>query len=360
METENIPLESMVDPAKNQLSANASMQLCDVAAQGLLAQSKYLFVENADHEMIGIVETKQIQDLLTTGTEDEKTRWSQLTLESVLKWRLVKPSNDLTAEHSDGSTALAQDDKQPFTLVKDVDGVTAITGRGEVFVNWGRVSKSLAETAIDSVTGLPNRRTFERRIEEELQRARRQGHSVAVVLFDVDHFKSVNDMYGHGVGDDVLKAIADTMLGLLRSYDLLARYGGDEFAAICFGCAKDEIDIPLKRIQENFKTNFSRYAVALPPISLTIGTAVAHDATLFESANDLVELADIALYRGKDASRDCTWKIEVETRKDLHAEPREVRSLDQGTPIPLPQNTVPPWGVTSTGVADGSLDDLSP
>ncbi len=320
MRFENVKLEKTSPQAVRKQVVSSGTLLHEIAGDCELESHVYLFVENEDRQLIGIVETAKVIELLTSSNPTERERWSKMSVESVLRWKLTPERASQETPAGNAADTLAQ-----MTLVRGDQGLIAISSKEELFVNWKLVRNSLNEASFDAVTGLPNRRVFTRRLNEEFHRARRQGHSVSVILFDVDHFKRVNDMYGHGVGDDVLNAIAETMLKLLRSYDLLVRYGGDEFAAICCACEPGEIDIPLRRIQQHFKTKFEKFAVELPPISLTIGAAVAHDVSLFQSPNDLVELADVALYRGKGAGRSCSWKVEATDRKDLASDPVEVK-----------------------------------
>ncbi len=84
----------------------------------------------------------------------------------------------------------------------------------------------------DPLTDIPNRRFLERRLDEEVERCRRYGHPLTCVMLDIDHFKSINDQYGHSVGDSVLKSVADALCKGLRASDILSRYGGEEFVLI--------------------------------------------------------------------------------------------------------------------------------
>ena len=341
MQLNSVKLQPLGARSEVHLIVPSTMLLRDVAKELDSKQPVFLFVENCERQMIGVVEPSHVKKLLSTGSPEDMQRWGELSVESVLEWRLTKSPKLQTEELSPA---------KPFTLVSDANGLSAIASQGEVFVNLNMVKDSLIDATIDVVTGLPNRRTFERRLNEELYRANRYGHSVGVVLFDVDFFKGVNDMYGHGVGDEVLKAIADTIKELLRSYDLLVRYGGDEFAAICFGCNKDEIDVPLRRVRQHFKSKFASCGIKLPPISLTVGAVIAHDTSLFESAAELVALADTALYRGKEAGRDSMWKLEVSNRADIESQPCEI----------LPVASIPFLPATDVGGHEISPADLPP
>lgn len=335
--------------------------LRDIAAAIDFNLCKYLFVENANGQLVGIVETSQINELLSAPNVFERERWQQMSVESALRWKIPARAETHAAEEHGGSIEpesasarlIATQTDEQYRVVKRGNDSLAVVSDDSLFVNWELVKRSLSEAMIDAVTSLPNRKSFERRLDEEIQRARRQGHSVAVVLFDVDYFKRVNDVFGHGVGDNVLAAIANNLLDLLRSYDVLVRYGGDEFAAICCACAPNEVDIPLQRIQNNFKKNFAKFAVDLPPISLTIGAAVAHDLSLFANASELIEMADVALYSGKKAGRDCTWKIEISNLEDLKRDPVPIRGVKSNVGSSTTSSSIGVPGVTD---GRGSFD----
>lgn len=93
-----------------------------------------------------------------------------------------------------------------------------------------RFSQALSLT--DELTGLPNRRAFMRRVEEETGRAQRYGTPLALAIMDLDRFKDINDTYGHAAGDVVLRCYSERVLTSFRHYDMVARYGGDEFSVL--------------------------------------------------------------------------------------------------------------------------------
>lgn len=158
----------------------------------------------------------------------------------------------------------------------------------------GQVQK-LAET--DALTGVANRRTFETELEAELSRARRNGEELTLVMIDIDHFKSLNDTYGHQVGDDVLRGLAGALGAHCRDFDTIARYGGEEFAVILPSCTLDESPIVAERL---------RGAVSEVK-TLTTVTASAGSATFPVHAHDaesLIKAADDALYESKRAGRN--------------------------------------------------------
>ena len=289
----------------------------------------FILVEDDNGHLMGIVETAVILDRLASSNARERERWCETPVEAALQWK-ISPQSDSTG-HSSQRTELPSD----CTAVSSENGVVALVSSEDIFLSWQSVRESLLEATVDSVTQLPNRLVFERRLSEELDRASRDHHSIAVILFDVDHFKEVNDMFGHGVGDATLEAIAVLLKRELRSYDTRTRYGGDEFAAICSGCQPGEIDIPLQRIQRALKSGFASKAIALPPISLSIGAAVIHDVREGQNIEEVVELADTCLYRAKENGRDSAWKMEL---PGPAAEPVAVYSSNASQPTRMSHN----------------------
>ena len=153
----------------------------------------------------------------------------------------------------------------------------------------------LAET--DGLTGLANRRTFETTLERELSRAARSGEPVTLVMVDVDHFKKLNDTYGHQVGDEVLEHVAQVLASACRDFDTAARYGGEEFAVILPACSSAESLVVAERLRESIA---SIETVTSVTASAGVATFPAHAA----GSEDLIKAADEALYESKRAGRN--------------------------------------------------------
>jgi diguanylate cyclase (GGDEF)-like protein len=164
------------------------------------------------------------------------------------------------------------------------------------------VIKSFIENRIQSITELAeqdplttllNRSAFDRRLSDEVERARRYHRELSVALLDVDRFKSVNDRFGHPVGDQVLLQVASILQSSLRQSDATFRYGGDEFAAVCPETSGDDMHKLLYRIEVRFK----EYCVAAHTDPLTgISWGVASLPTDAMEAGELVRIADRRLY----------------------------------------------------------------
>jgi len=154
----------------------------------------------------------------------------------------------------------------------------------------------------DSLTGLRNRGDFFDAADLEFERLKRFGVPFVAMMFDVDHFKEVNDRYGHAGGDAVLHAVGSTCLRRLRGFDLIGRYGGDEFVALL-----PQIDMQValavaERVGVAVRGTPVLYADDVIPVSLSIGVASADGV---ESLTDLLHRADLALYAAKEAGRNC-------------------------------------------------------
>lgn len=150
----------------------------------------------------------------------------------------------------------------------------------------------------DLLTGLANRRGAEQQIRREMSRAKRYGADVCFVLFDVDHFKRVNDRHGHNVGDDVLRIVATTVAGALRESDLAARWGGEEFLAMLPNTGLDGARLCAERV---------RVAVARKQIPVVGAVTISGGVAQLEPSEDLAQVlarADKSLYRSKAEGRN--------------------------------------------------------
>jgi diguanylate cyclase (GGDEF)-like protein len=158
----------------------------------------------------------------------------------------------------------------------------------------------------DNKTGLANAVYWSQVARSELSRADREGAAVGIIMLDLDHFKQVNDTYGHLTGDSVLKAVAETLNKQTRGYDLVGRFGGEEFMVLLPG--HDPLDLPTTA--ERFRQSIGALHVISPDTHQTVEvTASAGVATFPKGGHDLDELllaADAALYRAKEGGRNRT------------------------------------------------------
>jgi diguanylate cyclase (GGDEF)-like protein len=160
------------------------------------------------------------------------------------------------------------------------------------------------QVVTDHLTGLYNRRYFVKRADEEIQRALRHQAPLSMLMADIDHFKNVNDTFGHATGDRVLQAVAGILKEALRGADVCARYGGEEFAVLLPHTSGEGGLLVAERIRDTLGQ--TRYTgLGLPAdahVTISVGVATCPgDATGLE---ELFELADQALYQAKHAGRD--------------------------------------------------------
>ncbi len=150
----------------------------------------------------------------------------------------------------------------------------------------------------DALTGLPNRRLFDERINLEISRSQRNDQKIGIMLFDLDHLKNINDSYGHNVGDLLLQAVAQRLLGLLRKSDTVARMGGDEFLLILPEMNQPEDAIlTAERILSALSTPFHLESYEVR-ITTSIGIVFFPDDG--EDVNNLIKKADISMYKAKE------------------------------------------------------------
>ena len=157
-------------------------------------------------------------------------------------------------------------------------------------------------TTVDGLTQIYNKRYFMEALDWELSRCRRYARALSLVMFDIDHFKQVNDSFGHLAGDYVLKALAEIIKGRIRREDVLARYGGEEFAVVL-----PEIDLAgATALAEKIRKLVEVHAFVFEkaPIPLTVSLGVAALDEKVASSDDFIKVADERLYRAKEAGRN--------------------------------------------------------
>jgi diguanylate cyclase (GGDEF)-like protein len=175
----------------------------------------------------------------------------------------------------------------------------------------------LAQSRIDTKTGLLNASTWEREATVEIARAVRTGSPLALALVDIDHFKMVNDTYGHLVGDKALRAVTDGLRSQLRSYDLAGRFGGEEFVVLLPQARETDA----LNVAERLRAHIAGLSIPVsdtdesgPCVKLTISVGVAALDDVTRELTDMVAAADAALYYAKETGRNKTHMITVGAR----------------------------------------------
>jgi diguanylate cyclase (GGDEF)-like protein len=154
----------------------------------------------------------------------------------------------------------------------------------------------------DSVTGLPNRRALDERLQDEMRFAKQTNSMFSIVMMDLDGFKGVNDVYGHAVGDEVLHSLFNYLAENMRATDFLARYGGDELTLVMRDgnlAATEAVTLKILELMKEYKFKFP----GKTKIPLGISAGIAVYPIHARSAGDLLRAADMALYQAKKRNR---------------------------------------------------------
>lgn len=153
----------------------------------------------------------------------------------------------------------------------------------------------------DALTGLWNRGAALELFGKELQRAKRNHQATGLLMIDMDHFKQINDTYGHPVGDQVLKEVASRILHAVRSYDFVGRYGGEEFIAVVSNCCAESLQTIAERVLTSVGSAPCATSSANLQVTLSIGAVESHDEI---SQMHVLTAADAALYQAKRTGRN--------------------------------------------------------
>lgn len=161
--------------------------------------------------------------------------------------------------------------------------------------------RALKAAKIDNLTGAHNRTALDEVIEREVNLSLRHESALSMLIFDIDHFKQVNDNYGHATGDDVLRECVECSRHALRSSDVLFRYGGEEFVVLLPGVDSHGVELAAERLRRIIEKHAFTSRQGTVPITISIGTSTIG---LHDTATNMLERADKALYRAKHAGRN--------------------------------------------------------
>ena len=155
----------------------------------------------------------------------------------------------------------------------------------------------------DQLTGMFNRRYCFERLREEFSFAQRHGQPLSVVMFDVDHFKQVNDTYGHAAGDAVLQRIGRVVMELVRNEDVVCRYGGEEFVCILRGLTLDQGQLFADRVRRTIEAQVIASGEHVLRVTVSLGVAALRGMN-FSNPEEMINEADAYLYVAKDGGRN--------------------------------------------------------
>ena len=168
-----------------------------------------------------------------------------------------------------------------------------------------RLSMFQEESITDALMGIKNRRYFDQKIVEEVALSLRYKLPLSLILLDIDHFKKINDTYGHMVGDEVLRNIASLIGEAVRDTDIVARYGGEEIAIITPSCGKQEAELLAQRLRAIIeKTTMALVGATQEVIQVTVSMGVSAMNHIITDKDALIEETDDALYLAKKLGRN--------------------------------------------------------
>jgi diguanylate cyclase (GGDEF)-like protein len=166
--------------------------------------------------------------------------------------------------------------------------------------------KLMALNMIDSLTGVNNRRSLESHLKEEVDRHKRYSHPLSLIMFDIDHFKAVNDTYGHQCGDYILQSIAEIIRNSIRSEDILARYGGEEFCCLLPETPMEAAMILAERFRIKIADHVFEFCQSSIRVTISLGVSAMSAKAM--TPDLLLKKADDGLYMAKNRGRN---RIEV-------------------------------------------------
>jgi diguanylate cyclase (GGDEF)-like protein len=283
-----------------------------------------LFEEGDDHFIVPVAEGYP-KKMKTSSFPLDSPNWAGWILRSQDRSHVntVLRTGMPVLDRQEDQTANANFVGIPLHAKNRICGTLLVTHRGKAFspddirvlkilcnqagvaIENARVYERLEQwAATDSLTGLFNRRYFHQALEREVARVGRREGSVALILLDIDHFKKLNDSYGHPMGDVVLKKVGEILRGALRKGDVLARYGGEEFVILLPEATYRGTRDFAERIRKSIASGALHPAGVRRKVTVSVGWSLFPDDT--DSSQKFVELADRALYFAKDTGRNRT------------------------------------------------------
>jgi len=253
-----------------------------------------------------------ISKSLTTDEENQIAREIPLTSNDEFGM-LAQQFNNLNKQLNDANLQLRNRvdfaDKQLRNNVKELKAQK---------VELTRMNDEFLKLSVtDSLTGLFNRRYFEEHLETEISLTERHGDTLSIILIDIDHFKNINDTYGHVHGDDVLKEVAHAIKTRVRKSDIACRIGGEEFVVICKRAGKEtatELAEALRETIQNLIIPVTEYQVH---VTISSGVVTLTPENVHTHARHLYRFADLALYFSKENGRNAVTHYDAIEKKQL-------------------------------------------
>ena len=255
-----------------------------------------------NHVKHAATELTSINEVLQQGVQDDipvRTVEAAIIQNEDVEHKVAGAAVDLHQANID----LAKEVTERVVIEAELaDTKTDLAGvRDDLSKSQAKEKETRKSSLQDPLTGLPNRVSFEQDLDQGLRQAKRQGRGLAVLFIDIDNFKSVNDSYGHRLGDEVLRTMADRLQSFLRDEDTVSRWGGDEFVCLVME-VKHESDVT--RLAEKMADRIAEACeVEGIVLSITASIGIAIYPADGETADILFKNADTAMFRAKGSAK---------------------------------------------------------
>ena len=277
------------------VSARIGLALADLNGSYVRVNRTYAeLLGRPPEDLVGV----RLSDVLEDAVDVDLTALAEGRRESVQREHPYTHADGTTAWVLHGVAAVAAPDGRPAWFAVSAQDITE---RRRAEEELRAATEALTERAVrDPLTGLANRTLFEERMRGALSRDARTGGSTGVLLLDLDGFKDVNDAYGHGVGDEVLRSVADRLSAGVRPADTVARLGGDEFVVLVEGATTTGMSALVTRLQDAVQEPLDVRGLTLD-VGVSVGMAMAAEGAADPAG--LVAEADQRMYAAKRSAR---------------------------------------------------------
>lgn len=239
---------------------------------------------------------KQIQQKMNNISQDVDAAQNINTLKQLIAEKM----ESLTCDLAEKEKLEQQEREELVKTLKDMgDRVDKLEKETEHYQE--RLAEQRFKSLQDSLTQLPNRAAFDERYALEYNTFNRDRHDLCIVVADIDHFKSINDNYGHSAGDKTLQVVARALKKAIRVTDFIARFGGEEFVLIMPHSKLEQISVPLEKLRRTIKTIPFKFKQKSVSITISFGATQLREG---DSMQEAFDRADEALYEAKNSGRD--------------------------------------------------------
>ncbi|HEY5648767.1 MAG TPA: diguanylate cyclase [Nitrospiria bacterium] len=248
---------------------------------------------------------------------------------AMVAWRLLEgredfPIGSVLAELAEGTFALST----AAAILLYLSDIFSIYTKRTLIRQSNALKEAQVEALTDAITDLPNHRAFQKQLSDEISRSSRYNQPLSLMMIDLDRFKTLNDTYGHRVGDSILREVGEIIKQGLRTIDFPARYGGEEFAVILPETSLKGAMIVGDRIRQSVFSHIFRFANGQRAfLSISLGLACYPVDT--RDQEELIEMADKALYHSKQNGRNRLSIFSEMLKKTLESDPKNIGQMMQ-------------------------------